>query len=150
MRGARSPKNRRCAVANSPGNTPHSAPILIVHLDPGTRRMMQEIFALEGYVAQEAGRVAEALRILQAAEDGMIVYLEPLFLHIRGNERLHDYVMERGPHNLHVFILLAAIPNIQAAMAPLRADGYLAQPFTVPQMLASAEDAHRLLQAKRA
>lgn len=35
-------------------------------------------------------------------------------------------------------------------MAPLRADGYLAQPFTFAQLLNSLEDAVRVLQAKQA
>src|SRR5258708_22050083 len=125
------------------------APILIVHLDTTLRGMMKEVFELEGYDTQETGRGPEALRLLQAAKDGMIVYLEPLFLRVGGNERLRDYVMGRGPHTPHVFILLAALADPQAAMARLRADGYLALPFTGEQLLTSAEDAQRLLLAKR-
>jgi hypothetical protein len=80
----------------------------------------------------------------------MIVYLEPLFLRVRGNEQLHDYVMSRGGHMLHVWVHLASMYNIEvAARDGLQADSYLAQPFTGDQALTSVEEAQRLLLAKR-
>jgi DNA-binding NtrC family response regulator len=112
--------------------------------------MIKEIFALEGYVTQETNQGSEALRLLHAAEDGMIVYLEPLVLQMQGNERLYDFIMDRGLHNPHIFILLASSANLQVAMPALRADGYLAIPFTAHQLVTSVEHAQRLLQAKRA
>lgn len=138
-------------MANHPGSTQRQAPILIVHNSQPIRKMLQEVLALEGYVVQETDQADKALRSLQAAEDGMIVYFEPIYLlHMRGAEGLRDYVMERDPHNPHVFLLLDAVPRIPANTALFRADGALAVPFTVPQLLASVEDAQRLLQTKRA
>jgi hypothetical protein len=69
-------------------------------------------------------------------------------VHVQGNEKLYDYVMDRGENNPHVYFLLNIIPNLREAMAALRADGYLAQPFTVPHLLTSVEDAQRLLRSK--
>jgi DNA-binding NtrC family response regulator len=64
----------------------HSAPILIMHLDGNIRKMLVEVFELEGYSTQGVGSGEVALRLLQAAEGGMIVYLEPFFLQVVGNE----------------------------------------------------------------
>jgi DNA-binding NtrC family response regulator len=129
--------------------TPQPALILIVHLDLYIRKILIEVFELEGYSAHGAGSGEEALRLLQAAEGGMIVYLEPLLLGRPGNEHLHEYVMSGDGHMLHVWVLLANMYHIEQATAPLRADSYLAQPFTVDQAFTSLEDAQRLLQAKR-
>lgn|GEM_PF-5761577 len=129
-------------------NTQQPAPILIVHLDRYTRKMLLEIFELEGYSAQGTDSGEEALTLLQAAEGGMIVYVEPLLLRMRGNEQLHDYVMSRGEYPPQVWILLAGSMFTEEDMDRLRADSYLEQPFTADQALASVEEAQRLLLAK--
>jgi DNA-binding NtrC family response regulator len=111
--------------------------------------MLTEVFDLEGYVAQETNNGEVALSLLQAAEGGMVVYLEPLFLSVRGNEQLHEYVTSRGGHILHAWVLLASMYHIEQAIDHLQADSYLELPFTVDQALTSVEDAQHLLQAKR-
>ena len=127
-----------------------AAPILILHIDPTIRRMLKTLFEFEDYITHETGSGGEALRLLQAAESGMIVYLEPLFLRMPGNERLADYVTNRHERTPQVWILLASDYKIGQAMDRLRADSFLELPFTAAQALASVEDAQRFLQDKRA
>jgi CheY-like chemotaxis protein len=125
-------------------------PILVVHLQPEIRRLLTEVLEDEGHVIQETALGATALRrLVQTSASGMIVYLEPLLLHVQGNEQLHDYVMGRGVQTPHIFILLAAMADPQSEVAALRADGYLAQPFTIDQLIDSVADAQRTLQAKQ-
>ncbi len=77
--------------------------------------MLREIFHFEGYVAYETDSGEVALRHLQEAEGGMIVYLEPILLRMPGNEQLRDYVMSRDGHRSHVWVLLASKYNIEVA-----------------------------------
>ncbi len=128
----------------------HSAPFLIVHLDVHLPRMMVEILVLEGYQARATSSGGMALAILRSAKQGLIVYVEPLLLEVRGNERLRDYVLGRGSDDPHVFMLLAAFVNIQAQREALRPDGALQIPFTMPQLLASVEEAQHLPHTKQA
>jgi DNA-binding NtrC family response regulator len=126
----------------------HDAPILIVHLQDTIRKLLCEFFGLEGYNAQGASSGAEALHLLQAAEGGMIVYFEPLFLRMAGNEQLHDYVMNRDEHTPHVWILVAGSMFTEEDVVRFRADSHLKQPFTYDQALASVEEAQRPWKAK--
>jgi DNA-binding NtrC family response regulator len=128
---------------------PDDAPIFILHLAPEIRKWLKIIFELEGYVAHEARSGVVALPFLQAAQGGMIVYLDPFFLGWPGNERLHDYVMSRDERTPRVWILVENSYNIERAMDRLQADSSLEVPFTGDQALASVEDAQHLLQAKR-
>jgi DNA-binding NtrC family response regulator len=127
-----------------------AAPVLIVHLDRNLRRMLVEVFELEGYAAQGVRSGEEALRHLQADKGGMIVYLEVLFLRVVGNEQLHDYMIGREERTPHVFVLFTGSMFTEEDVKRLRADGTLEQPFTVDQALASVEAAQRLLRDKRA
>jgi hypothetical protein len=113
------------------------------------QRMLREVFGLEGYVAQGTSSGEVARRLLQAAEGGMIVYLEPALLSVVGNEQLHDYVMNRDGHTPQVWVLLAGTMFREEDMGRLRADSSLEQPFTADQALASVEEAQRLLRVKR-
>jgi hypothetical protein len=78
----------------------------------------------------------------------MIVYVEPLFLRVRDNERLQDYVMDRGEDTPHIFIVFTVLGNLQASITHVRADGFLLVPFIVPRLVTSVEEAQRLLKSK--
>ena len=127
---------------------PDAAPILILHLDPFTRRMLKSIYEIEGYIVHETDKRETALGLLQAAEGGMIVYLEVACLRMRDNEQLHDYLMNREEYAPHVFVLFTGSMFTKQDMKRLRADRYLEQPFTADQALASVKEAQRLWLAK--
>src|SRR5262245_11574518 len=102
--------------------TSDAGPILIVHLQDTMHRMLREVFGIEGYTAQGTKSGEVALRLLRAAEGGMIVYLEVLCLRMRGNEQLHDYIMNREEHAPHVLVLFTGSMFTKEDMKRLRAD----------------------------
>ena len=111
--------------------------------------MLREVFNFEGYVLIETSRGDVALALLQATEGGIIVYLEPLFLGMPGNEQLHDYVMNRDERTPQVWILLRSVYLIEQTLNLLRADSSLELPFTADQAFASVEVAQHRLKSKR-
>ena len=111
--------------------------------------MLKFIYELEGYIVHETDERETALGLLQAAEGSMIFYLEPLLVGRPGNDLAREFVKSRDERPPQVWILLASMYNIEQAMDHLRADGFLEQPVTVDQAIATVEAAQQLLKARR-
>lgn len=134
-------------------NASHPGAILVAHLEPNMRIMLKEVLELEGYDVQATAEGSEAVDILHRNAQGMILFLEPLFLHLeelKERKGLQDLIMSRRPQDRHVVILLSGMLGIERLVRDVRADGYLPLPFNLDQLLAVVEDAQRVLRFKQA
>lgn len=142
----------------SPSTPSHDFPVLVVHLDRNLCVMIVEILTLEGYRADMAvlgfdtpSLAAEAaLRTLEQATEPTIILAEPWAFELKTTKALGNYLKDverRAPHV--VFLLTAMVEDAAQRMVErVHADGILAQPFTVEQLLDVVEKGEGILGAR--
>lgn len=110
-----------------------SQTVLIVDDDPAIRKMLIEVLSLEGIPTETASNGREALDIL--ATSGPRTVLLDLGMPVMDGremmENLNSQPQERAKHRI---ILVSAWVNLEKAR-DIVADGTLAKPFTVTQLL---------------
>jgi CheY-like chemotaxis protein len=107
--------------------------ILIVDDDASIRKMLVEVLSLEGYPTETAENGRVALELL-AHSGPRVVLLDLLMPEVDGRgvmRALEENPAERARHRI---ILVSAWTNLEAAQ-DLHADGKLAKPFTVNELL---------------
>ena len=118
---------------------PHAPTVLIVDDDPAIRKMLVEVLSLEGYPTETAVNGREALDLI--SRGGARVILLDLMMPVLDGRgvmtELRANPAERGRHKV---ILVSAIGSLEGAR-DLEADGVLAKPFTVEQLLNVLETA---------
>lgn len=93
--------------------------LLIVDDDEATRESIRLVFddafditGEERYVIQEAGDGDEALAILRASAEPLVVLLDELMPGLTGEEVLRAVLRDRCLRRRHVFILMSAVPHL--------------------------------------
>ncbi len=118
---------------------PHAPTVLIVDDDPAIRKLLVEVLSLEGYPTETAVNGREALDLI--SRGGARVILLDLMMPVLDGRgvmtELRANPAERGRHKV---ILVSAIGFLEGAR-DLEADGMLAKPFTVEQLLNVLETA---------
>ena len=115
----------------------HLPTVLIVDDDEGIRKMLVEMLSLEGYATETANNGREALELL-AHGGPRIVLLDLLMPEVDGRgvvERLSANPAERRKHK----IILVSATHVLATAADVQAEGRLAKPFTLDDLLSVLE-----------
>src|SRR5215467_12470175 len=111
----------------------HLPTVLIVDDDPAIRKMLVEVLSLEGYPTETATNGREALDML-AKSGPRLVLLDLLMPEVDGRGVINQLSEDPQERKRHTIILLSAWANLEAAR-DLEADGTLAKPFNVNQLL---------------
>jgi CheY-like chemotaxis protein len=117
-------------------NPPQQRPtVLIVDDDPGIRKMLVEVLALEGYPTETANNGQEALDLLPRSGP-RVVLLDLLMPRVDGADVVAALEQQPSERSRHHIILVSAINNLELErFRNLRVDGKLPKPFTVDQLL---------------
>jgi CheY-like chemotaxis protein len=107
--------------------------VLIVDDDPAIRRMLVEVLSLEGYPTETADNGRQALEML-AKSGPRLVLLDLLMPEVDGRGVINQLSEDPQERKKHCIILVSAWANLEAAR-DLEADGTLAKPFNVNQLL---------------
>jgi two-component system response regulator MprA len=105
--------------------------ILVVEDDPTTRHTIAEILELEGYRVLSARDGADALRVLDRARPWLIL-LDVQMPVMKGGAFAHEVRRRQVPTRI---VLLTGANEPDALAAELQADGYLAKPFQMHELL---------------
>jgi CheY-like chemotaxis protein len=111
----------------------HLPTVLIVDDDPAIRKMLVEVLSLEGYPTETANNGREALEML-AKSGPRLVLLDLLMPEVDGRGVINQLSEDPQERQRHRIILVSAWANLEAAR-DLEADGTLAKPFNVNQLL---------------
>ena len=111
----------------------HLPTILIVDDDASIRKMLVEVLSLEGYPTETADNGRQALEIL-AKSGPRLVLLDLLMPEVDGRGVINQLSEDPRERKRHRIILVSAWVNLEAAR-DLEADGTLAKPFNVNQLL---------------
>jgi DNA-binding response OmpR family regulator len=115
-------------------------PILVVDDDPGIRQTVREILDLEGYPVETAADGAEALRAVERRQPSLVLLdMRRPQLDGWGFARA---VRERGL-TLPILVMTAA-ENARRWAEEIGADGYLAKPFELDELLLAIERVRRV------
>jgi two-component system, chemotaxis family, chemotaxis protein CheY len=115
-----------------------SKPILVVDDDPSIRTIVSEILAGEGYPVETAADGAEALRVLQDLQPALV--LLDMRMPVLDGWGFARAVRERGIA-LPILVMTAA-QNARRWAEEIGADGYLAKPFDLTDLLDAVERLH--------
>ncbi|HLZ23113.1 MAG TPA: response regulator [Ktedonobacterales bacterium] len=113
----------------------HTPTILIVDDDPAIRKMLVEMLSLEGYPTETATNGREALDHL-ATSAPRVVLLDLLMPVVDGWGVMRELEANPAERTKHKIILLSAWANLEKAQ-DLNADGMLAKPFQLEQLLSA-------------
>lgn len=109
--------------------------VLVVDDDPAILTTVSEILELEGYEVETATNGAVALRVVESAEPA-VVLLDMRMPVLDG----WGFARELRQRNLHPPILvMTAAQSARAWAEEIGADGYLAKPFELDDLLAAVE-----------
>jgi CheY-like chemotaxis protein len=116
----------------APGGSPApTAPILVVDDDPAILATIEDILALEGYPVVTAGNGADALALVERVRPALV--LLDMRMPVLDGWGFAREVRARG---LDVPILvMTAAQNAQRWAAEIGADGYVAKPFDLFELL---------------
>jgi two-component system chemotaxis response regulator CheY len=120
------------APARPVGHRAGERRILVVDDDPGIREFVSETLADEGYEVVTAPDGAAALDLIRQGQPEVIL-LDMRMPVMDGWEFSRAYRELPGPHA--PIIAVTAAPDAVARAAQIDADGYLAKPFELQQML---------------
>jgi CheY-like chemotaxis protein len=107
--------------------------VLIVDDDPAIRKMLVEVLSLEGYPTETAVNGREALDIL-AKSGPRLVLLDLLMPEVDGRGVMLALRAQPEEREKHRIILVSALTYLEQSR-DLEADGSLAKPFHVNQLL---------------
>ena len=107
--------------------------VLIVDDDPAIRKMLVEVLSLEGYPTETAVNGREALDIL-AKSGPRLVLLDLLMPEVDGRGVMSALRAQPEEREKHRIILVSAWTYLEQSR-DLEADGTLAKPFHVNQLL---------------
>jgi CheY-like chemotaxis protein len=107
--------------------------VLIVDDDPAIRKMLVEVLSLEGYPTETAVNGREALEIL-AKSGPRVVLLDLLMPEVDGRGVMAALSAQPEEREKHRIILVSAWTYLEQSR-DLEADGTLAKPFHVNQLL---------------
>jgi two-component system response regulator MprA len=107
--------------------------VLIVDDDPAIRKMLVEVLSLEGYPTETAVNGREALEIL-GKSGPRLVLLDLLMPEVDGRGVMIALRAQPGEREKHRIILVSALTYLEQSR-DLEADGTLAKPFHVNQLL---------------
>ncbi|MGO8947119.1 MAG: response regulator [Ktedonobacterales bacterium] len=111
----------------------HLPTVLIVDDDPAIRKMIVEVLSLEGYPTETAANGREALEML-AKSGPRLVLLDLLMPEVDGRGVISKLSEDPDERQKHRIILVSAWTNLEASR-DIEADGTLAKPFNVNQLL---------------
>ena len=107
--------------------------VLIVDDDPSIRKMLVEVLQLDGYPTETATNGREAMDIL-AHSGPRVVLLDIGMPVLDGRGVMTELNQNQSERAKHKVILVSAWTTLESSR-DLDADGTLAKPFTVPQLL---------------
>jgi CheY-like chemotaxis protein len=116
------------------------APILVVDDDPGIRQTVREILDLEGYPVETAADGAEALRAVERHRPSLVL-LDMRMPQLDG-WGFARAARERGLA-LRIVVMTAA-ENARRWAEEIGADGYVAKPFELDELLRAVERVRRV------
>ncbi|HEX5504211.1 MAG TPA: response regulator [Thermomicrobiales bacterium] len=124
----------------TPGDTPAgAAPILVVDDDPSIVATIQDILALEGYPVLTAGNGADALALAERVRPGLVL-LDMRMPVLDG----WGFARELRARGIAVPILvMTAAQNARRWAAEIEADGYVAKPFDLFELLDAVQRLRR-------
>ena len=114
-------------------------PILVVDDDASIRQTVREILDLEGYPVETAADGREALRVVERAGPSLVL-LDMRMPELDGWGFARE-IRERGIE-LPILVMTAA-ENARSWAAEIGADGYVAKPFELDELLAAIERVRR-------
>ena len=109
--------------------------ILVVDDDPTIRETVAEILDDEGYTIETASNGAEALAAIERTRP-LLVLLD-MRMPVLDGWSVARTLKERGI-DLPIVVMTAA-PDARQRAAEIGAEGYLAKPFDVPDLLSAVE-----------
>jgi CheY-like chemotaxis protein len=130
-------------------------PILVAEDDEVLRRTMRDLFEEEGYAVLEAADGRQALELLRASQERLVVVLDHVMPLLSGEEVLYAVARDRRLRHRHAFVLVSAAPHLSRRLALMRVLAQLAiqridKPFELDALLdAVAQATRRLLRAPR-
>ncbi len=115
------------------------APILVVDDDPSILAVVAEILDFEGYPVETAGDGAAAIQAIERQRPSLV--LLDMRMPILDGWGFAQKVKERG---LQVsIVVMTAARNAGRWAAEIDADGYLAKPFDLTDLLATIDRLYR-------
>ena len=111
------------------------SPILVVDDDPSILSTVSEILDLEGYPVETATNGAEALRAVEQSRPSLV--LLDMRMPILDGWGFARALKERGLE-LPILVMTAA-QNARRWAEEIGADGHLAKPFEIPDLLDAVE-----------
>jgi CheY-like chemotaxis protein len=109
--------------------------ILVVDDDPSIRTTVSEILAMEGYPVETAADGAEALQAVERAQPALV--LLDMRMPVMDGWGFARALRDRGLH-LPILVMTAA-QNARRWAEEIGADGYLAKPFDLLDLLNAVE-----------
>jgi CheY-like chemotaxis protein len=106
--------------------------ILLIEDDIGIREGVAEVLALEGYAVDHAANGEEGLARLARGPRPVLIFLDFVMPGMNGGQFLTRLRQERSLADIPVVVMSAAMPELAALP---RADGYLAKPFDIADLL---------------
>lgn len=124
--------------------------VLIVDDDEGIRETLRFMLVDAGYDVIEAGQGAEALTILRASEDPLVVLLDVKMPVLNGEQLLEAVAADSHMLQRHAFVVDTASPQgISPRMAELIAElsiPFVPKPFGIDELLHTIRQATSRLQ----
>jgi DNA-binding response OmpR family regulator len=114
-------------------------PILVVDDDPSIRQTVRDILDLEGYAVETAADGREALTAVERREPSLVL-LDMRMPELDG-WGFARAIRERGIQ-LPILVMTAA-ENARSWADEIAADGYVAKPFELEELLAAVERIRR-------
>jgi CheY-like chemotaxis protein len=127
-------------------------PVLVVDDEPAQRRLLRELFTLEGHVVHVAQHGGTALRRLRASNERMVVLLGLMMPKVDGEAVLEAVAADKALATQHTFIMVTAATSraLEGRVAELLRQlciPLLAKPYTVTHIVDAVEEATRRLTA---
>ena len=110
-------------------------PILVVDDDPSIRTTISEILVMEGYPVETAADGAEALQAVERAQPALV--LLDMRMPVLDGWGFARALRDRGMH-LPILVMTAA-QNARRWAEEIGAEGYLAKPFELLDLLNAVE-----------
>ena len=118
-----------------------TAHILVVDDDPSIREVVSDILGSEGYSVATASNGAEALEVVERTRPALVL-LDMRMPVVNGWDFARE-IKERGLRPCICIMVMTAARNARHWAEEINADGFVAKPFELPDLLAAVEQLHR-------